>query len=180
MVINETNEMMELPNTELWIIPVDFSETERYYVISRGPNWQKHLNFHNKQMAKKLKEIKKSFGGDFMKTFPYLLIGNHPKSGPLKRRIIQIIKILKENRGKIEANELEKKLGVSRTEEPSKFYKPLAALKEWRLVHSHRTVVFDEKGKKHFKTTYELTPEFFFAYIRDTIIGKCKTELEMI
>jgi len=58
MVINETNEMMELPNTELWIIPVDFSETERYYVISRGPNWQKYLNFHNKQMAKKLKEIK--------------------------------------------------------------------------------------------------------------------------
>lgn len=115
-----------------------------------------------------------------MKMIPYLLVGNHPKTAKLKQRIIEIIRILKENKGKIEASELEKKLGISRTEEPSLFYRPLSALRKWRLVHSHRTVFFDEKGKKHFRTTYELTPEFFYNYITDTILTQCKTELEMV
>jgi len=115
-----------------------------------------------------------------MKIIPYLLVGNHPKTAKLKQRIIQIIKILKENKGKIEAEELEKKLGVSRTDAPSLFYKPLAALRKWDLLQSHRTVIFDEKGKKHFKTTYELTPGLFSHYIEKTLLELCKKELEMV
>jgi len=115
-----------------------------------------------------------------MKIIPYLLVGNHPKTAKLKERITQIVKILKENKGKIEANDLENKLGISRTADPSIFYKPLAALRKWDLVQSHRKVIFDEKGKKHFKTTYELTPEFFVRHIQKTLVEKCKTELEMV
>lgn len=115
-----------------------------------------------------------------MKIIPYLLIGNHPKARKLKERLTQIIKILKENKGKIEATELEAKLGISRIEKPAMFYKPLAALKKWDLVQVHKKVEFDEKGKKHFKTTYELTPELFYRYIQKTLLELVKKELEMI
>jgi len=114
-----------------------------------------------------------------MKIIPYLLVGNHPKTTKLKERIVQIIKILKENQGKIEAEELEKKLGISRSEDPSLFYKPLAALKKWDLVQSHRKVEFME-GKKHFKTTYELTPGLFLHFIEKNLREKCEIELEMV
>ncbi len=115
-----------------------------------------------------------------MKTTLHLLVGNHPKTGRLKQRITKIIRILKENKGKIEASELEKKLGISRTDDPSLFYKPLKSMRDWDLVQSHRTVEFDSKGKKHFKTTYELTPSFFYRYIEKTLLEKVRTELEMI
>ena len=107
-------------------------------------------------------------------------MGNHPKAAKLKGRVVQIIKILKENKGKIEATELETKLGISRLEKPAMFYKPLAALKKWDLVQVHKKVEFDEKGKKHFKTTYELTPELFYHYIQKTLLELVKKELEMI
>jgi Mn-dependent DtxR family transcriptional regulator len=115
-----------------------------------------------------------------MKLIPFLCCGNHPKGEKLRQRIVQIIKILKENKGKIEATELEKKLGISRLEKPAMFYKPLAALKKWDLVQVHKKVEFDEKGKKHFKTTYELTPELFYHYIQKTLLELVKKELEMI
>jgi len=115
-----------------------------------------------------------------MKIIPYLLVGNHPKTTKLKQRIVQIIKILKENNGKIEAEELEKKLGISRTEDPSLFYKPLAALRKWDLVQSHRRVEIGDDGKKKFRTTYELTPEFFYRYIEKTLVELTKKEIEMI
>jgi predicted transcriptional regulator len=115
-----------------------------------------------------------------MKIIPYLLVGNHPKTAKLKERIVQIVKILKENNGKIEAEDLEKKLGISRTENPSLFYKPLAALRKWDLVQSHRKVEINEEGKKKFKTTYELTPEFFFRYIEKTLVELAKKEIEMV
>lgn len=115
-----------------------------------------------------------------MRIIPYLLVGNHPKTAKLKKRIVQIIKILKENKGKIKATELEAKLGISRTEKPSLFYKPLAVLRKWDLVQSHRTVIFDENGKKHFKTEYELTSGLFFHYIEKTLLELCKKELEML
>jgi Mn-dependent DtxR family transcriptional regulator len=115
-----------------------------------------------------------------MRIIPYLLVGNHPKAQKLKERVVQIIKILKENKGKIEATELETKLGISRLEKPAMFYKPLAALKKWDLVQVHKTVIFDEKGKKRFKTTYELTPELFFHYIQKTLLELVKKELEML
>lgn len=115
-----------------------------------------------------------------MKIIPYLLVGNHPKTAKLKERIIKIIKILKENGGKIEAEDLEKKLGISRTEDPSLFYKPLAALRKWDLIQSHRKVEINEEGKKKFKTTYELTPEFFYRYIEKTLVELAKKEIEMV
>ena len=115
-----------------------------------------------------------------MKTIPYLLVGNHPKTSKLKERIIEIIRILKEHGNKIEASELEKALNISRIDEPSLFYKPLSSMKKWDLLQSHRTVEIDSNGKKHFKTTYELTPEFFYRYIEKTLIGMVRKELEMI
>lgn len=113
-----------------------------------------------------------------MKTVSQLLYGNHPKSGKLKERTVQIIKFLKQNGGKVGAQQLEAAIGISRTENPSIFYKPLAAMKKWNLIQSHKTAVFDGGGKKHFKTEYELTPEFFFTYIEKTLLETVKNEME--
>lgn len=115
-----------------------------------------------------------------MKIIPYLLVGNHPKTAKLKQRIIEIVKILKENEGKIEAEELEKRLGISRKTDPSLFYKPLASMRKWDLVQSHRRVEINEEGKKKFRTTYELTPGLFTHYIERTLIELVKKELEMV
>jgi len=115
-----------------------------------------------------------------MKTISRLLYGTHPKTAKIKDRTIQIIKFLKQNGGKLEANELEEKIGISRIERPSMFYKPLAALKEWDLIQSHKKVEFDENGKRSFKTTYELTSSLFLHYIEKTLLEKCKTELDML
>ena len=115
-----------------------------------------------------------------MKNITYLLHGNHPKAGKLKLRTIQIVKTIKQHGGKIEAKELEVAIGINRIEDPSLFYKPLAALRKWDLVQSHKKVVFDEAGKKHFVTTYELTPELFYHRLQKTLVETCKTELEMV
>ena len=115
-----------------------------------------------------------------MKIVPFLLCGNHPKTAKLKERIIQIIKVLKENGGKIEAEDLEKKINISRSEAPSLFYKPLASMRKWDLVQSHRRVEIDEAGKKKFRTTYELTPGLFYHYIEKTLIELAKKEIEMV
>ena len=115
-----------------------------------------------------------------MKNITYLLHGNHPKTNKLKQRTIQIIKAIKKSGGKIEAKDLETAIGISRLEEPSLFYKPLAALRKWDLIQTHKKVVFDEAGKKHFVTTYELTPEFFYRYLQKNLVDVCRTELEMI
>ena len=115
-----------------------------------------------------------------MKTITQLLYGSHPKTGNIKQRTITIVKLLKDAGGKLDAKELEVKLGISRTERPAMFYKPLAALKRWDLLQSHKKVVFDDAGKKHFQTTYELTPEFFLRYLQKTLVEMCRTELEML
>lgn len=115
-----------------------------------------------------------------MKIIPFLLVGNHPKTAKLKQRIVQIIKILKENEGKIEAEDLEKKLGISRKDSPSLFYKPLASMRKWDLVQSHRKVEINAEGKKKFRTTYELTPGLFTHYIERTLIELVKKEIEMV
>ena len=107
-------------------------------------------------------------------------MGNHPKTAKLKQRIVQIVKILKENQGKIDAEELEKKLGISRTSDPSLFYKPLASMRKWDLVQSHRKVEINADGKKKFRTTYELTPGLFYHYIERTLIELAKKEIEMV
>ena len=115
-----------------------------------------------------------------MKTINHLLYGTHPKTGKIKERTYQIIKFLKQNGGKLGAKELEEKINISRIEQPSMFYKPLAALKSWDLVQVHKKVEFDDNGKRKFNTTYELTPTLFFHYIQKTLLEKCKTELEML
>lgn len=115
-----------------------------------------------------------------MKIIPYLLVGNHPKTAKLKGRIIDIIKILKENGGKIEAEQLEEHLGISRTTSPSLFYKPLASMRKWDLIQSHRRVEISDEGKKKFRTTYELTPDLFTHYIQRTLTELAKKELEMV
>jgi predicted transcriptional regulator len=115
-----------------------------------------------------------------MRLIPFLVVGNHPRAEKMRQRIVQIIKILKENNGKISAEALESKLGISRRDRPAMFYKPLSALKKWDLVQVHKSVVFDENGKKHFKTTYELTPELFYRYIQKTLLELCKKEIEML
>ena len=114
-----------------------------------------------------------------MKTVNHLLFGNHPKAGKLKERTNKIIQIMKNNGGKIEATQLEEQLGLSRTEAPSMFYKPLAAMRKWDLVQTHKSVNFDESGKKHFKTEYELTPDFFYKYVEKTLSEVVKREIEM-
>ncbi|GEM_PF-3260189 len=115
-----------------------------------------------------------------MKLIPYLLVGNHPKAKKLKERVTQIIKILKESNNKIEATELEKKLGISRLKQPAMFYKPLAALRKWDLLQVQKKVELNEHGKKHFRTTYILTPELFYHYIQKTLLELVKKELEML
>jgi hypothetical protein len=115
-----------------------------------------------------------------MKIIPYLLVGNHPKTAKLKERIILIIKMLKENGGKMEAEDLEKRLQLSRTDDPSLFYKPLSSMRKWDLIQSHRRVEIDEVGKKKFRTTYELTPGLFYHYLEKTLTELAKKEIEMV
>lgn len=112
-----------------------------------------------------------------MKTVSHLLFGNHPKSGKLKERTKQIIAIMKESGGKINAVDLEQKLGLSRTDTPSMFYKPLAAMRRWSLLQTHKSVVFDESGKKHFKTEYELTPDSFYNHVEKTMMDQLRKEM---
>ncbi len=113
-----------------------------------------------------------------MRTVSHLLFGNHPKSGKLKSRTQAIVKILKENGGKIDAKELEKRIGISRTDAPSMFYKPLAAMRKWNLLQTHKSIVFDEAGNKSFRTEYELTPENFYRYIQENMVESVKREME--
>lgn len=115
-----------------------------------------------------------------MKVITRLLYGSHPKTGKIKERTVQIIRLLKENGGKLEAIQLEQKLGISRIERPAMFYKPLSALKKWDLVQVHKKVIYDDKHKKHFQTVYELTPEMFYHYIQKTLLELVKKEIEMI
>lgn len=143
------------------------------YIISFQPSLFYHFR-DNQMLSIAYSECEK------MKIIPFLCCGNHPRAEKMRERVIQIIKILKENKGKITAKELEAKLGISRRERPAMFYKPLAALKRLDLIQVHKKVIFDEKGKKYFETTYELTPEMFYHYIKKTLLELCKKELEML
>ncbi len=115
-----------------------------------------------------------------MKTTMHLIIGNHPKTGKIKERTTLIIKLLKQNGGKLEAQQLEAAIGISRIERPAMFYKPLHFLRKWDLIQVHKKVNIDESGRKKFQTTYELTPEFFYRYIEKTLLEVVKKEMEMI
>jgi len=113
-----------------------------------------------------------------MLTVNHLLFGNHPKSGRLKKRAAEILRLMKENGGKIEARDLESKLGISRMGSPSMFYKPLAAMRKWNLLKAHKSILFDEAGKKTFKTEYELTPESFYSHIEKNLTAAARRDIE--
>lgn len=49
---------LEKENTELWLIPVDFWQTRKFFVVSRGPNWKIFLGFHKKYWLEMLKTVK--------------------------------------------------------------------------------------------------------------------------
>lgn len=114
-----------------------------------------------------------------MKTISHLLFGNHPKAGKLKQRMATIVKVMKENGGKIEAKNLEEKIGVSRVQTPSMFYKPLAAMRKWNLLQTHKTIVLDASGKKKVRTEYELTPQNFYEYVGKSIPEQLKKEIDL-
>lgn len=115
-----------------------------------------------------------------MRDVNHLLFGNHPKAGKLKQRTVSIIKIMKENGGRIQAADLESRLGISRIEAPSMFYKPLAAMRKWNLLRTHKSISFDESGKKTFNTEYELTPEEFLEFIRKDLVESVRKEMELV
>lgn len=114
-----------------------------------------------------------------MRTVSHLLFGNHPKAGRLKERMVTIVKIMKENGGRIEAKALEDKIGISRVQAPSMFYKPLAAMRRWNLLQTHKTIVLDAAGKKRVRTEYELTPQTFYDYVGKSIPEQIKKEIEL-
>jgi hypothetical protein len=110
----------------------------------------------------------------------HLIFGNHPKSVRLKKRAAEILKILKENGGKIESRQLEERIGISRIKSPSMFYKPLAAMRRWCLLRVHKSIIFDGAGKKSFKTEYELTPDAFYDHIQKILLERAKSEINSI
>lgn len=116
-----------------------------------------------------------------MKMVTFLLCGNHPKSFGLKERIVKIIQMLKKapnNQLPIKAFEDEFK--IDRIKESTKFYRPFRVMKEWELLMSNKKMIFDKKGKRRFKTTYELTPKLFVRHLKHDVVDVCETELEMI
>jgi len=60
------------------------------------------------------------------------------------------------------------------------FYKPLAAMRRWNLLRTHKSVLFDSTGKKFFKTEYELTPEAFYSQIRTYLADSAKREIDSV
>lgn len=115
-----------------------------------------------------------------MKLVSHLLFGNHPKAGRLKERMITIVKIIKDNGGRIEAKALEDKIGISRVQAPSMFYKPLATMRRWSLLQTHKMVVLDAGGKKRIRTEYELTPQNFYEYIMKSVTDQVRREIELV
>lgn len=115
-----------------------------------------------------------------MKLVSHLLFGNHPKAGKLKERMVTIVKIMKDNGGRIEAKALEDKIGISRVQAPSMFYKPLATMRKWNLLQTHKMIVLDNLGKKRIRTEYELTPENFYDHISKNIPSQVKREIELV
>lgn len=56
--INKAIDYLEQENTELWLIPVDFWQTKKFFVVSRGPNWNNYFKFHQNYNIKQLRSIK--------------------------------------------------------------------------------------------------------------------------
>lgn len=114
-----------------------------------------------------------------MEKVMFLIYGNHPKANTIKERAIKIVRLLKNCDDWVDLNEIEKELGIDRNESPSLFYKPLSAMKKWRLIDNKRQVT-GQKGKSVVYTTYyKYTPERFLSYLKDGLFSICETEIKM-
>ena len=110
----------------------------------------------------------------------HLIFGNHPKSGTIKSRAEINLRFLKSRVDWVALDDIEKEINISRQDNPSMFYKPLSALKKWRLVDSvRRATGKTRQGNNTYTTYYKWTPERFLVYLRDTLHAKCETELKM-
>lgn len=109
----------------------------------------------------------------------FLIFGNHPKAVSIKQRALKIIKFLKENNDWTDLDQIQKHLNIDRKESPSKFYKPLSAMKQWKLLDSKRRVTGGRGKHVIYTTYYKLTPDRFLSYIKDTLYAVCQTELKM-
>lgn len=116
-----------------------------------------------------------------MKRTLHLLCGNHPKSHSVGERIVKIIKMLKQSpQRQLPIEAFEKEFGIDKVKDSTKFYRPFKLMRDWHLLRSHRKAVFDGRGKKHFETTYELTPKEYVRYIKETLADVCRTEIDMV
>ncbi len=109
----------------------------------------------------------------------YIVFGNHPKANTIKERALRILRFLKARKDWVELSEIEKELGIDRNDKPSMFYKPLSALKRWKLLDSKRRVTGGRGKHVKYTTYYKFTPERFISYLRETLPEVCKTELRM-
>jgi RIO-like serine/threonine protein kinase len=109
----------------------------------------------------------------------FLIYGNHPKANTIKYRAIKIVRLLKNRDDWVDLNEIEKELEIDRNKSPSLFYKPLSAMKKWRLIDNKRQVT-GQKGKSVVYTTYyKYTPKRFLSYLKDGLFSICETEIKM-
>lgn len=46
--VSKVVDYLECEDTELWLIQVDFWQTRKFFVVSRGPNWKNFFDFHSK------------------------------------------------------------------------------------------------------------------------------------
>ena len=109
----------------------------------------------------------------------FLIFGNHPKANTIKERAAKAVRLLKARNDWVDLNELQTELGIDRNESPSMFYKPLSAMKKWRLIDSHRRVTGGRGKHAIYTTYYKYTPERFLSFLKDGLISVCETELKM-
>lgn len=113
-----------------------------------------------------------------MKNVMFLIFGNHPKANSIKERALKIISFLK-GKDWVDLNDLQTELNIDRNEKPSMFYKPLSAMKRWRLLDSKRSVTGGRGKHVIYSTYYKFTPDRFLTYLHDTLYAICDTELKM-
>jgi hypothetical protein len=109
----------------------------------------------------------------------FLIFGNHPKANNIKERAIKVARLLKSRDDWVDLTSIEAELQIDRNESPSLFYKPLSAMKKWRLLDSKRQVT-GQRGKSVVYTTYyKYTPERFLSFLKDGLFSICETEIKM-
>ena len=114
-----------------------------------------------------------------MEKVMFLIFGNHPKANTIKERAIKIVRFLSSCNDWVDLNEIEKFLNINRNDNPSKFYKPLSAMKKWRLLDNKRKVTGGRGKHVMYTTYYKYTPNRFINFLKDGLISVCETEIKM-